>query len=85
MRPVMCGRYLLRAPLAEMQRAFRFPERPNLAPRHNVAPTQTAPIVRSRRDGEGEREGGRELALVRWGLVPFWILLANSSFLPSGL
>ena len=28
---------------------------------------QTIPIVRHRRDGEGH-----ELALVRWGLVPFW-------------
>ena len=63
----MCGRFLLNSPLVELQRAFRFPERPNLGPRYNVAPTQTVPIVRRRRDGEG-----RELALVRWGLVPFW-------------
>ena len=63
----MCGRFLLNSPLVELQRAFRFPERPNLWPRYNVAPTQTVPIVRRRRDGEG-----RELALVRWGLVPFW-------------
>ena len=63
----MCGRFLLNSPLVELQRAFRFPERPNLGPRYNVAPTQTVPIVRRRQDGEG-----RELALVRWGLVPFW-------------
>lgn len=63
----MCGRYLLRAPLDLLQRAFRFGERPNLAPRYNIAPTQTVPIVRRARGGEG-----RELALVRWGLVPAW-------------
>ena len=63
----MCGRFLLNSPLVELQQAFRFPERPNLAPRYNVAPTQTVPIARRRKDREG-----RELALVRWGLVAFW-------------
>ena len=63
----MCGRFLLKSPLVELQQAFRFAERPNLAPRYNVAPTQTVPIVRRQKDGQG-----RELALVRWGLVPFW-------------
>jgi putative SOS response-associated peptidase YedK len=63
----MCGRFLLNSPLVELQRAFRFPERPNLGPRYNVAPTQTIPIIRRRQDGEV-----RELALMRWGLVPFW-------------
>lgn len=33
---------------------------------YNVAPTQTVPIVRLRESGE------RELAAVRWGLVPSW-------------
>ena len=32
-----------------------------------MAPTQTVPIVRRQKDGQG-----RELAIVRWGLVPFW-------------
>ena len=63
----MCGRFLLNSPLVELQRVFRFPERPNLEPRYNVAPTQTVPIARLRKDREG-----RELALVRWGLVAFW-------------
>ena len=64
----MCGRFLLKSPLVELQRAFGFAERPNLEPRFNIAPTQTVPIVRRRDDGGG----GRELALVRWGLVPAW-------------
>jgi len=63
----MCGQFLLKSPLVELQQAFRFAERPNLAPRYNIAPTQTVPIVRRQKDGQG-----RELALVRWGLVPFW-------------
>jgi putative SOS response-associated peptidase YedK len=42
----------------------------------NIAPTQIVPIVRNRpgrekivRQGEGR---GRELATVRWGLIPAW-------------
>ena len=62
----MCGRFLLKSPLVELQRAFGFAERPNLGPRFNIAPTQTVAIVRLRQ----EDGGGRELALVRWGLVP---------------
>jgi putative SOS response-associated peptidase YedK len=37
-----------------------------MPPSYNVAPTQTVPIVRLRESGE------RELAAVRWGLVPPW-------------
>ena len=62
----MCGRFLLHTPVDTLQRAFGFAERPNLRPRYNIAPTQTVPIVRQK-DG-----GGRELALVRWGLIPSW-------------
>ena len=62
----MCGRFLLHTPVDTLQRAFGFAERPNLRPRYNVAPTQTVPVVR-RKDG-----GGRELAPVRWGLIPSW-------------
>ena len=35
-------------------------------PRFNIAPTQTAPIVRE------EEECGRVARLCRWGLVPYW-------------
>jgi putative SOS response-associated peptidase YedK len=36
------------------------------APRYNVAPGQMAPVIRA------AREGGVEVALLRWGLVPYW-------------
>jgi putative SOS response-associated peptidase YedK len=72
----MCGRYTITAPLEAIQRLFRVEDRPNLAPRYNVAPTQSVPIVRRppAGTGEGEGEGGtaRQLATVRWGLIPFW-------------
>jgi putative SOS response-associated peptidase YedK len=35
--------------------------------RYNIAPTEDVPIVRLTRDG-----CGRELIVVRWGLVPYW-------------
>ncbi len=37
-----------------------------LAPSYNVAPTDFQPIVRLDRDGQ------RELTIMRWGLVPYW-------------
>jgi putative SOS response-associated peptidase YedK len=63
----MCGRYMLTTPVDALRQLFRFTERPNLAPRYNIAPTQDVPIVRRTRDG-----AGRELIMVRWGLVPYW-------------
>lgn len=63
----MCGRYMLTTPVDALRQLFMFAERPNLQPRYNVAPTQDVPIVRRTREGTG-----RELILVRWGLVPYW-------------
>jgi putative SOS response-associated peptidase YedK len=62
----MCGRYSITTPVEGMQRAFGFPERPNLRPRYNLAPTQSAPVVRLGEDGR------RHLASLRWGLIPSW-------------
>lgn len=38
----------------------------DLKPRYNVAPTQVMPVCRLNADGR------REIAILRWGLVPFW-------------
>lgn len=62
----MCGRYSITQPVEAIQRVFCVSERPNLPPRYNVAPTQDVPAVRRGEDGE------RHLALLRWGLIPFW-------------
>jgi putative SOS response-associated peptidase YedK len=67
----MCGRYSITSPTEAIQRVFGFVERPNLQPRYNVAPTQDVPIVR-RAAADGGDDGARHLAVVRWGLVPFW-------------
>lgn len=63
----MCGRYSLTKPPEAMRRLFQFRRAlRNLPPRYNIAPTQDAPVVRLSADGE------RELAMLRWGLVPSW-------------
>lgn len=64
----MCGRYLLKSAADDLRLLFGFIERPNLAPRYNIAPTQDAPVVRQRRDPPGERT----LQNLRWGLIPPW-------------
>ncbi len=61
----MCGRYTLSHPgdlLTELGVEHTEPIRA----RYNVAPTQKRPAVRTAADGS------RELAPLRWGLIPFW-------------
>jgi len=62
----MCGRYSLIADIAGLRETFGFEGPPiNLQPRWNIAPTQQAPVVRL-------EDGGRRLAMLQWGLVPYW-------------
>lgn len=61
----MCGRYLMTAPVEAVRRLFEAAGAPNLPARYNIAPTQEAPVVRL-------SDGARELAMLRWGLVPPW-------------
>lgn len=72
----MCGRYALYTPPEAMVRLFGITEMhiTDLAPRYNIAPTQDVPIVRVSPYGEPAEAGSdvRELAVVHWGLVPFW-------------
>ncbi len=63
----MCGRFTLTDPDANLAVQFNLPELPDLAPRYNIAPTQ--PVAAVRLDN---RSGSRELAMLRWGLIPFW-------------
>jgi putative SOS response-associated peptidase YedK len=65
---IMCGRYVLTTPAEALRRLFDFVEHPNLAPRYNIAPTQEVPVVRQRREPQGERS----IQMLRWGLVPSW-------------
>lgn len=62
----MCSRYFLDADGNVISYTFHVPSDDRVRRRYNIAPTQDAPIVRA------AREGGRELAMLRWGLVPYW-------------
>lgn len=61
----MCGRFTLRATPAQLVEVFALLREPDLQPRFNIAPTQPVAVVR-------ETGTGRELSLVRWGLIPSW-------------
>jgi putative SOS response-associated peptidase YedK len=61
----MCGRYALTSPLAVIAERFHLLWMPAIAPHYNIAPSQTIPVVRN-------TEQGRELALLKWGLIPSW-------------
>lgn len=62
----MCGRYVISLTLDQLAELFETPDRPNLEPSWNAAPTQALPIVRRGKHGE------MRLSKVRWGLVPHW-------------
>ena len=75
----MCGRYALYTPLEAVARLFGVDEvhAHDIAPRYNIAPTQEVPIVRRSPFPAADAAAARaapplELALARWGLVPFW-------------
>jgi len=63
----MCSRYTLISAPEEIAALFGLAEVEGFPPRYNIAPTQPVAVARV---GYG---GGRELALVRWGLVPGWV------------
>ncbi len=64
----MCGRYSLTTPLEAVRQLFDFPERPNLAVRVNIAPSQAVAAVRL----GAEEAGERHFVWLRWGLIPSW-------------
>lgn len=63
----MCSRYSLTSPPDAVRAYFRYHNEAEFPPRYNIAPTQPVAIVRP------DPQGRRELALVRWGLVPQWV------------
>ncbi|MDH3658942.1 MAG: SOS response-associated peptidase [Alphaproteobacteria bacterium] len=68
----MCGRFMLKSSIDEIAGLFDVDQRPNLRPRYNIAPTQDTAVVRNERVDSGNERVGRELAMLRFGLVPHW-------------
>lgn len=63
----MCGRFTLFDPAVSLAEGFGLGEVPSLSPRYNIAPSQEVAAVRIPAGG-----GARELAMMRWGLIPSW-------------
>lgn len=63
----MCSRYALTSPPEAVRNAFGHVNEMAYPPRYNIAPSQPVAIVRL------DFAGRREMALVRWGLIPSWI------------
>jgi putative SOS response-associated peptidase YedK len=64
----MCGRFVQKTPLGEIQVLFETTNPvPNIAPRYNAAPTDSLAVVRF-----NPQTRSRALDLLRWGLVPLW-------------
>jgi len=63
----MCSRYSFTSPPEAVRAYFRYENEAVFPPRYNIAPSQPSAIVRD------TAKGGRELALVRWGLIPSWV------------
>jgi putative SOS response-associated peptidase YedK len=63
----MCGRYDLSDNPAAIRAKFMVPVVPAYSPNPDIRPTNTAPVVRRSHES---RE--REVAMLRWGLVPMW-------------
>ncbi len=62
----MCGRFAFYSPSEAAAALFGVEGSVDVKPRYNIAPTQDIVAIRN---AEGE---GRELVMLRWGLVPFW-------------
>jgi putative SOS response-associated peptidase YedK len=65
----MCGRFAHRSTQQVLADWFgvELEDMPWFAPSYNAAPQSVQPVVRQKSDS-----GSREVALMRWGLVPFW-------------
>lgn len=62
----MCGRFVRKSSAAAFGRLFHAKGRVEVEPAYNVSPSQEVLVVRN------AAGCGRELALLRWGLVPSW-------------
>lgn len=62
----MCGRFTLRSSPKAIADEFGLFDVPDLSARYNVAPSQSVVVVRQ------QEAKGRELALLKWGLIPSW-------------
>jgi putative SOS response-associated peptidase YedK len=74
----MCGRFTHRLTWEQVHGLYHLtdarPPAVDLKPRYNAAPTDLLPVCRL------DRSGQREIAMLRWGLIPFWANDPNVGF-----
>lgn len=63
----MCGRFATTYTGEAIAELFNLPQVPQLPPRYNIAPSQSVGAVRV-----SPGNNGRELTLLKWGLIPSW-------------
>lgn len=63
----MCGRFGMAVSGEALAELLELDEVPEVPTSFNIAPTDPAAVARM-----AKGQGGRELALLRWGLIPFW-------------
>lgn len=64
----MCGRYRLSRRKQLVEEYFDAADwQDDWSPRYNIAPTQPVPVIR-----QNPKKPARELALMKWGLIPHW-------------
>jgi len=64
----MCGRYRLSRRKQIIEESFDTADwQDDWSPRYNIAPTQPVPVIR-----QHPKEPGRQISLMKWGLVPNW-------------
>ena len=63
----MCGRFTLFEADKILSKEFGVSSVPPLSPRYNIAPSQPVTAVRAT-----PTASGREIAFLRWGLIPSW-------------
>ena len=62
----MCGRFAFYSPGEATAALFGATGSFEVEPRYNIAPTQHIAAIRN------NENDGRELTMLRWGLIPFW-------------
>lgn len=63
----MCGRFALYSSPVRIMKHFATINELNLAPRFNIAPAESVPVIH-------KAEGGKRICtLARWGLLPSWV------------
>lgn len=63
----MCGRFTLEKTMGDLVSLLKLHASTGLPPRYNIAPTQPVAVIRV-----APEDGQREVALLRWGLIPGW-------------